>query len=127
MVSYLIKAMPRNCLSLFYLFILSFLSFEGRTNSIWRFPGYGSNQSYSRQPTPQPQQCQIRATSVTYTTAHCNARSLTHLVRPGIKPTLSQTLVRFITTEPQQESPLNFLLYKVLNNLNLEFGLWTIV
>ena len=30
------------------------------------------------QPSPEPQQCKIRAASVTYTTAHCNARSLTH-------------------------------------------------
>ena len=29
-------------------------------------------------PMPQPQQCQIRAASATYTTAHKNARSLTH-------------------------------------------------
>ena len=37
----------------------------------------GSNQSYSCQPTPQPQQCGIQAASVTCTTAHSNARSLT--------------------------------------------------
>ena len=43
----------------------------------------------------QPQQCGIRTTSVTYTTAHGNARSLTYWVRPGIKPTTSWILVRF--------------------------------
>ena len=37
-----------------------------------------SNQSYCCRPTPQPQQCQIPAASVTYTTAHGNAGSLTH-------------------------------------------------
>ena len=38
---------------------------------------------------PQPQQCQIRASPSTYTTAHGNARSLTHWLRPGIEPTFS--------------------------------------
>jgi len=33
----------------------------------------------------QPQQCQIRAASMTCTTAHGNARSFTHWARPGIK------------------------------------------
>ena len=60
------------------------------TWSMWRFPGYGSNQSYSCQPTPQPQPHQIWAASATYTTAHGNARSLTHWARPGIEPTSSQ-------------------------------------
>ena len=41
--------------------------------------------------------------SVTYTTAHSNARSLTHWVRPGIEPMSSWILVGFITTEPWQE------------------------
>ena len=36
-----------------------------------------------------------------YTTAHSNARSLTHWVRPGIEPTSSWTLVGFIAAEPQ--------------------------
>ena len=43
---------------------------------------YGGSQAMGRicscQPTPQPQQCGIRATSATYTTAHGNARSITH-------------------------------------------------
>ena len=56
-------------------------------------------------PTPQPQQRRIWASSVTYTTAHSNARSLTHWTRPGIKPRSSWMLVGFITTEPQWELP----------------------
>ena len=40
---------------------------------------------------------------VTYTTAHGNARSLTHWVRPGIKPASSWILVGFVTTEPWRE------------------------
>ena len=47
----------------------------------WRFPGEGSNQSYSCWPQPQPQQCTIRSASVSYTTAEGNARSLTHWAR----------------------------------------------
>ena len=54
---------------------------------IWKFPGYRLNQSCSCRPTPQPPQCQIRATSANYA-----ARSLTHWARPGIEPTSSQTL-----------------------------------
>ena len=62
---------------------------------------------------PQPQQCGIRATSVIYTTAHGNAGSLTHWVRPGIEPTSSWILVCFITIEPQWELP-NFYLFFLL-------------
>ena len=65
--------------------------------------GWGSNQSCSLWPTPQPQQRQIWARSFTYNTAHGNAGSLTHWVRPGIEPTSSGILVRFISIEPQQE------------------------
>ena len=42
---------------------LSF-SFYSYSHGIWKFPGYGSNWSCSCQPTPQPQQCWIQATSV---------------------------------------------------------------
>ena len=63
-----------------------FLSFQGHTRGLWRFSGQGSNQSCSCRPTPQPQQHQTQAMSTTYTTAHSNARSLTHRARPGIKP-----------------------------------------
>ena len=41
-------------------------------------PRLGLNRSCSLQPTPEPQQRQIQAASVTYTTAHGNAASLTH-------------------------------------------------
>ena len=72
-------------LGLIYVFLASFffspfglLSFEGRTCSIWRFLGKGSNQSCSCQLTPQPQQLGIQASSATHPTAHSNARSLAH-------------------------------------------------
>ena len=45
----------------------------------------------------------IRAMSVTYTTAHGNARSLTHWARPGIKPTNSCFLVGFVSAAPWWE------------------------
>ena len=66
-------------------------------------PRLGSNQNYSCWLPPQPQQCQIWATSATYTTDHGHTRSLTHRWRPGIKPTSLWMLVRLVTAEPQQE------------------------
>ena len=78
-----------------------FLFFWGRTCSIWRFPG--SNWSYSCRPSPQPQQHQIWAVSVTYTTAQDNAGSLTHWARLGIEPASSWFLVRVIFTVSRRE------------------------
>ena len=83
------------------IFIL--LSFYSCTCSIWKFLGYASNQSCSHQPAPQQHQCQIWAMSVTCTTALSNVRSFTHWVRPGIESVSSWLLVRFVTTELQQE------------------------
>ena len=65
----------------------------------------GSYRSYRCQPTPQSQQRQIQATSVTYTTAHGNAGSLTHGARPGIEPATSWFLVGSVSTEPRRELP----------------------
>ena len=48
------------------------------------------------------------AASSTYTTAHSNARSITHWARLGIKPATSWTLVRFLTSKTQWK-PLIFL------------------
>ena len=63
---------------------------------------------YSRHwPTPQPQPCQIQATSVTYTIAHGNAWSLTHWAGPGIEPGSSWMPVRLVSAEPRQELPLS--------------------
>ena len=79
---------------LFY-FTLSFFFFLSKAYGIWMCLGQGSNQSYSCWPTPQ--QLRIWATSVTYTTAHHNARSPTHWAKPGIEPTSSLILVGFIS------------------------------
>ena len=76
---------------------------------LWRKPAATaliqplSNWSYSCQPTPEPQQCQIQAVSLTYTTAHGNARSLTRWARPGIEPAASWFLVGFVSPAPQRE------------------------
>ena len=51
---------------------------KGWIHDQWKFPGQELNCSCSCRPTPQPQQHQIQAVSATYTTAHSNARSLTH-------------------------------------------------
>ena len=72
------KGKKKMALYLCDLFFVCFFPLQGHTQDIWRFPGQGSNQSYSCQPTPPPQQCQIQAASATYTTAHHNTRSLTH-------------------------------------------------
>ena len=79
-------------------------------------PRLGSNQSCSYQITPQPQKHRIQAVSVIYTTGHGNVRSLTHWTRSGIKPTSSGILVKFISTEPQQE-----LLQFFLDNSSLQW------
>ena len=52
---------------------------------------------------PQPQQCQIQATSAIYTTAHSNASSLTHWMRPGMECTSSWIPVGFISTAIWQD------------------------
>ena len=70
---------------------------------------YGGSQardrigSWSHQPTPQTQQCQTWAASVTYTIAHGNTGSLIHWVRPGIELTSSWILIVFSTAEPRWE------------------------
>ena len=47
----------------------------------------------------------IQALSANYTTAHGNARSLTHWVRLGVEPASSGILMGFLTAEPQRELP----------------------
>ena len=58
---------------------------------------------------PQPQQRQIQAESGTYTTAHSNARSLTHWARSGIEPAASWFLVRFVNHCARTGTPCPFL------------------
>ena len=54
---------------------------------------YGGSQANGR----------IWAIAVALRHNHSNTRSLTHWVRPGIKPASSWILVRFVSTEPRQQ------------------------
>ena len=60
---------------------------------------------YSCWPMPQPQQLWIWAASVTYTTAHDNAGSLTHWARPGIRPASLWILVGSINHWATMRTP----------------------
>ena len=92
-------------LSLSFFFSSSIFFFLGP--HLWHMEVPRLNRSYSYKPTPQPQQQKIwpfcRFRSVTYTTAHSNARSLTHWAGSGIQPSSSWILIGFIIAEPQQE------------------------
>jgi len=62
----------------------------------------------------EPQQHQIQAESVTYTTAQGNTTFLTHCARPGTEPATSWFLVGFVSISPRQEL-LTWLSFKYLN------------
>ena len=59
-----------------HLFFFFFLCFLGP--HLWHMEIPRLIRAVAAKPTPEPQQCRIRATSATYTTAYGNARSLTH-------------------------------------------------
>ena len=84
---------------------VTFFLFRATPAAYGSFQAKGSNESYSCRSTPQPQQRQMRATSVSYTMAHGNTRFLTHRVRPGIEPASSWIPVRFVSATPQRELP----------------------
>ena len=67
-------------------FFFSLLLFRAIPVAFGGFHARMLNWSCSCWPIPQPQRHGIWAVSVTYTTAHGNAGSLTYWVRPGIKP-----------------------------------------
>ena len=92
-MEYLFKAKLFPLMSFIYAFIFSSYFFFSCTHGIWKFPGQGLNWSCSCQPIPQPKQHGIWDTSVTYTTAHGDAESLTHWMRPGIEPISSGSLL----------------------------------
>ena len=95
----------------FHMYIFFF--FLGPHLQHMEVPRLGVNRSCSCRPTPQPQQHGIWAMSATYTTAHSNTGSLTHWARPGIEPTTSWLLARFVSAVPQGE------LLHILLNLTL--------
>ena len=72
-----------------YFFSFPFLSFQGRTCCVWRFPGWG----------------RIGAVAASLRHSHSNAKSLTHWSRPGIEPATSWFLVGFFSAEPWWELP----------------------
>ena len=75
-----------------WLYPVLWVFFKSRPQGIWKFPGEGSNHSFNCQPTPQPQQCGIQATS-----AQGNpAGSLTRWARLGIELASSWILVGFV-------------------------------
>ena len=103
---------------LFFFFFFFFFFFLGAAHGSSK--ARGLNQSYSYQPTPQLQQCQIWASSSTHTTAHGNATSLTHWKRPGIEPATSWFVVRFVSAVPWQELQwLSFNVYGLLIHCHL--------
>ena len=76
----------------FFFFFFVFCLF--RAKPVANRGSQGLNRSCSCWPNPQPKQRRIQAASVTYPTAHGNARSLNRWVRPGIEALSS--LVGFI-------------------------------
>ena len=68
----------------------------------------GQKRERERPPTPSPSTTWgPNRKSATYTTAHRNARSLTHWARPGIEPSSSWILVAFVIPEPHIPEPPN--------------------
>ena len=59
---------------------------------LWPNPRHMKVPWLQLKPMLKPEQHQIWATSVTYTTAGGNAKCLTHWARPGMEPTASWTL-----------------------------------
>ena len=106
------------------LFLLSFFLlffFLGLHLQHMEVPRLGSNWSCCCRPMPQPRQ--IWAASLTYTTAHGNTRSLTHWMRPGIEPTISWFLVRFVSTGPRQELSIAVSFYVLPSFFHISFPL----
>ena len=71
---------------------------------------------------PEPQQLRIRAASATYTTAHRNARSLTHWTRPGIQPATSWFLVGFVNHCATMGTPGLYIFNLLSNDLPSSVG-----
>ena len=96
-----------------------FFSFLSFSFPFWPYPWHmevprlGSNRSCSRQPIPEPQQCRIQATSVTFTTAHGNAGSLAYWARSWIKPVYSWKLVGFVNCWATTGTPRQCLFYQI--------------
>ena len=77
----------------------------GGGQGTWKFQARGQIRAVAASLCCSHSSVGIWASSVTYTAAYGNTRSLTHWTRPGIKPSSLWILVRFVTTEPQGELP----------------------
>ena len=110
----------------FFSFVSFFLSFFfcflGPHLQHMEVPRLGAESELWLPPQPQPQQHQVQAACVTYTTPHGNTRSLTHWVRPEIEPTSSWILVRFVTTGPQWKLGHGILVHDRRNRLQEKAG-----
>ena len=92
------------CLSpLLATFIIIVIFFRSRPVAYGSSQATGSNRSGSCQPMPQPQQCQNRATSATYTIAHGNSGSLTHWATQGSNLQPHGSSLGSLTAEPGWE------------------------
>ena len=91
------------CRVLFFYFYLFFCFFRAAPEAHGVSQDRGPIGVTSCWPTPQLQQQQIRAASVTYTTAHGNTEFLTCWVRLGIEHASSWFPVGFISTAPRRE------------------------
>ena len=85
------------------LFIYLFISFLWP--NLWHMEAPGLAKGRTRAAIASLHQNQIQAKSSTYATALGNSRSLTHWVRPGIEPTSSWILVKFLTRWATMGSP----------------------
>ena len=94
---------PSKLAQWFFFFFFFFPVFLGLHPWHVQVPSYVSNGRCNCWPTPQPQQHQIPAASVTYTTARGNTRPLTHGTKSGLEPVSSWILGGFVTTEPPLE------------------------
>ena len=72
---------------------------------------------------PEPQQCGFWAESATYTTAHSNARSLTHWVRPGIQPMSLWILVGFVNPRATTGTPSKSIFVRKISRQSLPLHL----
>ena len=113
--------------SFFFLFSCFFMAIPAAYGSSQARQGLNWSCRCSCPPTPQPQQQGMQAMSVTYITAHSNARSLTHWERLEIEPVSSWILVGFVSIEPQWKLlqkfswllPHIYFLYKLWNHFSL--------
>ena len=91
----------------YFLFVCLFsFSFYSPTCGIWKFPSKVSNRSCRCRPVSQPWQHQIWGSLVTCAIVYGNPKSLTHWVRPGIKPSSLQTLCWVLNLLSHKGNPL---------------------